>query len=92
MQNYVLAAQNAVDSTRVARVSSTLSLFRSLAGALGVAGLGALALAVAGPEPDAASHAHGTAAVFAASGVAALISLVASVLIGRQQLRETVRA
>jgi MFS family permease len=92
MQNYVLVAQNAVDATWVGRVSSTLSLFRSLAGAVGVAALGAIAVFASGQEPDAAAHAHATAVVFAVSGATALLSVLASVAVGRQTLRQTIRA
>jgi MFS family permease len=82
MQNYVLAAQNAVDRSWVGRVSGAVSLFRSLAGAVGVAGLGAV-VAVAG------GGASATGAVYAVSAAAALLTLVASIALGRQELRTT---
>jgi hypothetical protein len=82
MQNYVLAAQNAVDRSWVGRVSGAVSLFRSLAGAVGVAGLGAV-VAVAG------GGASATAAVYTVSAAAALLTLVASIALGRQELRTT---
>lgn len=82
MQNYVLAAQNAVEREWVGRVSGAVSLFRSLAGAVGVAGLGAVVAAIGGGAPA-------TAAVFAISATAAIVGLVASIALGSQQLRTT---
>jgi len=82
MQNYVLAAQNAVGREWVGRVSGAVSLFRSLAGAVGVAGLGAVAGAAGG-------GATGTAAVFTVSAGAGVLSLIASIALGRRPLRTT---
>lgn len=91
MQNFVLVAQNAVDATWVGRVSALLSLLRSLAGAIGVAALGAVALAAAGPHPDAASHAAATATVYLICCGASVVVLVAAIAVGPQTLRGTIR-
>jgi MFS family permease len=92
MQNFVLAAQNAVDVTWVGRASSLLSLCRSLAGAVGVAALGSVAVSVAGPDPDPVEFADATAVVYAISAVAAALGLLSAAMLGRQTLRSTVRA
>jgi MFS family permease len=42
MQNYVLVAQNSVDADRVGAAGASVTFFRSLAGAIGVALLGAV--------------------------------------------------
>lgn len=89
MQNLVLAAQNAVDRGWVGRVSAALALFRSLAGAVGVAALGELVIAIAGRDPDAAGQAAATGAVFAVSAGAAAVCLIAVLALGRQRLRTT---
>lgn len=90
MQNLVLAAQNAVDRGWVGRVSAALSLFRSLAGAAGVAALGELVVAVAGPAPTPDGQAIATGAVFMVATASALVCLVAVIALGRQRLRTTI--
>lgn len=95
MQNFVLAAQNAVDLGQLGRVSSTVSMFRSLSGALGVSVLGAVLAHGAGTDEAAAGYpqafAGASATVFAVSAVFSLLSLVAALAIRPGPLRETIR-
>ncbi|MEZ5190475.1 MAG: MFS transporter [Schumannella sp.] len=90
MQNFVLAAQNALDHLWVGRVSATLSFVRSLAGAAGVAGLGAIVAGLAGADPEPAAQARATGVVFAIAAFASLAALVAAFALRGQRLRGTI--
>ncbi|MEV7287683.1 MFS transporter [Streptomyces sp. NPDC093252] len=104
MQNYVLVAQNSVDTDRVGAAGATVTFFRSLAGAIGVSLLGAVvthrvagltgtaaAEPGGGPVPDPALREAAQTAYQDALAVVFLVSAVIALvgLAASLALRET---